>query len=179
MPARAQKTRPNELLAGKLIYVDHMPQNLDQWIIDDLRLWGRYKRTANSEGVDLVIEARVPEQSTEYEMRGGIPRPRRGKTEGSGGSAECPRLKPSDPPPVTISVVDWATGERLWYAHLLNKKFKKEENAEMPAGPHTDIYTRGLTPDQVAMKAVTKLRQYVAQLESEAGGKQAAAGSKP
>lgn len=68
-----------------------------------------------------------------------------------------------------MNVVDWVTGERLWYAHLINKKAKKEES-EVPAGPHTDIYTRGMTPDQIAMKLTTKLHEYVSELEKGGSG---------
>ena len=76
-----------------------------------------------------------------------------------------------------MSVLDWVTGERLWYAHLLNKKPKKDEG-EIPAGPHTDIYTRGMTTDQIAMKLTTKLREYVSELEKGGSGQPAAGTSK-
>jgi hypothetical protein len=159
------------LLAGKLIYVDHMPASLDEWIIEDLRVWGRYKREANPEGVDLVVQAYVPERETEYDMRGGVPHPRQPKKLGIPVPERCPRLKPSDPLPVTISVVDWVTGEWLWYAHLIDKKPKKAD-LEQPASPHTDIFTRGMTPDQVAMKITTRLREYVDALEKTGVNKQ-------
>lgn len=170
VPVAGQQTRPNALLVGKLIYVDHMPAGLDQWIIEDLRVWGRYKRTANPEGVDLVVQAHVPERETEYDMRGGLPRPREKKGK-PGGADECPRLKPSDPRPVTISVVDWVTNERLWYVHLIDKRPKKED-LEQPSGPHNDIFTRGMTPDQIAMKITTRLREYVTELERSGTSKQ-------
>ncbi len=184
----------NVLLAGKLIYVRPMPgdqnqrpygtavrgkgsvlDNLDQWIIEDLRVWGRYRRTNNPEGVDLLVEAVVPEQSTDFEMRGGAPRPPRRRKNADPGE-QCSRLKPGESPAATINVLDWVTGERLWYAHLIDKKFKREVDAEIPAGPHTDVYVRGLTPDQTAMKLVTRLREYVAQLEK--GSKPPAGGSR-
>jgi hypothetical protein len=79
---QGSETRPNKLLSAKLVYVDHMPDNLDQWLIEDLRVWGKYKRTVNPEGVDLVIQAEVPERQTEFDMRGGIPRPRQKKSGG-------------------------------------------------------------------------------------------------
>lgn len=60
---------------------------------------------------------------------------------------------------------DWVTGERIWYAHLLDRKPKKVELEDIPAGPHTDIFVRGLVPDQVAMKLVAKLREYVTGLD--------------
>ncbi len=71
--------KPNRLLTGKLIYVASMPQNLDQWIVEDLRVWGKYKLTGEPEGVDLMIQPEIPERSTELEMRGGVPRPREAK----------------------------------------------------------------------------------------------------
>ena len=42
--------KPNELVVGKLVYVAPMPDDLDQWIIDFLRHWGKYKVTGNPEG---------------------------------------------------------------------------------------------------------------------------------
>ncbi len=68
--------KPNKLVAGKLIYVAPMPQNLSQWIMDDLRLWGKYRLTTNAEGVDVVIDASFPERPSDLVMRGGIPQPR-------------------------------------------------------------------------------------------------------
>jgi len=74
----AQETAPNstKLVSGKLVYVAPMPQNLDRWIMDDLRIWGKYRGTTNPEGVDIAIDAIIPERSPEMVMRGGIPQPR-------------------------------------------------------------------------------------------------------
>ncbi len=76
--AAAQQTAPgsNRLVSGKLIYVAPMPGNLDRWIMDDLRIWGKYRATTNPEGVDVVIDAIVPERSPGIVVRGGIPQPR-------------------------------------------------------------------------------------------------------
>lgn len=191
----AQDNARNALRAGKLIYVKPIPgdsdersygarsrgkgsvlDNLDQWIIEDLRTWGRYRRTNNPEGVDLLVETVVPEQSTDFDTPplpprrgGGAPLPplppRRRRNADSG--EQCPRLKPGESPVATVNVLDWVTGERLWYAHLIDKKFKREVDAEIPAGPHTDVYIGGLTPDQTAMKLVTRLREYVTELEKK------------
>lgn len=75
---QGQPQKPSALVAGKLVAVAPMPANLDKWILEDLRAWGKYKLTGDPEGASLVIEALVPERSTEYEIRGGIPQPRRG-----------------------------------------------------------------------------------------------------
>ena len=79
---QASEAKPIKLLSAKLVYIDHMPNNLDQWLIEDLHVWGKYKRTVDPEGVDLVIQAEVPERQTELDMRGGIPRPRQKKSGG-------------------------------------------------------------------------------------------------
>ena len=68
-------SRPNRLTTGKLVYVERMPEALDRWIIDDMRVWGKFKTTSNPEGVDLVIRAEVPERTTEIDVRGRTPRP--------------------------------------------------------------------------------------------------------
>ena len=74
---QAPAKRANPLVAGKLIAVEPMPGNLDKWILDDLRAWGKYKLTGDPEGASLVMEARAPEKPPEYEVRGGIPQPRK------------------------------------------------------------------------------------------------------
>ena len=68
---QAPAEKPNELVVGKLIYVASMPDGLDQWIIDFLRRWGKYKVTSNPEGVDLVIQAANPEKELRLENAGG------------------------------------------------------------------------------------------------------------
>lgn len=74
---QAPAKRPNPLVAGKLVAVEPMPGNLDKWILDDLRVWGKYKLTGDPEGASLVMEAHAPEKRPEYEVRGGIPQPRK------------------------------------------------------------------------------------------------------
>ena len=65
---------------------------------------------------------------------------------------------------ISINVVDWVTGERVWNAEVLNRKQKKDE-PDPPAGPETKIFARGMTADQLAMKVARTLQAYVAQLE--------------
>lgn len=162
LPAAGQQSspkKPNELVVGKLVHVEPMPANLDQWMLEFLRRWGKYKLTGDPEGVDLVIRADKPEKPTEYEMRGGVPQPR-----GEGRRFPLPKRERQEPPAISISVIDWVTGEFLWHADILDRKPKKDE-PEAPAGPRTRIFARGLTPDQLALKVTTKLREYVTELE--------------
>lgn len=74
---QAPAKKPNSLLTGKLVAVAAMPGNLDKWISDDLRAWGKYKVTGDPEGASLVIEAHVPEKPAEYRMPPGMPQPGR------------------------------------------------------------------------------------------------------
>jgi hypothetical protein len=149
VPSAAQQA-PTRLVTGKLVYVDSMPDNLDRWIMDDLRGWGKYKVTANPEGVDLVFRAEVPEESQRYTLRRGVPQPKREKER-----AER-----------AIEVVDWVTTKVLWKAVILDKKPKSGE-AEPPDGPQTTIFARGLKPDEIATKLMGRLRRYVEQLAPE------------
>ncbi len=158
-PAAGQQPspkKPSKLVAGKLVYVAPMPGNLDRWILDDLRVWGKYKPTGDPEGVDLVIRADAPEKPAQYKTREGIPQRRRDRP---------------GPPAVSISVLDWVTSETLWHADLLDRKPKKDE-ADPPAGPHTHIFAHGLTTDQIGEKLTAKLREYVNELEAAEGRKQ-------
>ena len=163
---QAPAGKPNELVVGKLIYVASMPNDLDQWIIDFLRRWGKYKVTSNPEGVDLVMEAVNPEKELRLETRGGTAEPK---------GADRPRLpsskvKSDELPPISISVTDWVTSQPVWQADILNRKPKKDEAAP-PAGPQTKIFARAMTSDQLAQKVVAKLREYEEGLEKSAAGK--------
>jgi hypothetical protein len=152
----------NELIAGKLIYVAPMPNNIDQWITDFLRRWGKYKVTGNPEGVDLVLKAIEPNKETEWEKHQGIPQP---KGTGSRLPAPFPRRgKKEDLPVVSVEVVDWVRNQRIWRADVLDRKQKKDE-PEPPAGPETTIFAHGMTPDAIAMKVTRTLQAYVAELE--------------
>jgi len=170
-PVFGQQTtpkKPNELLAGKLIYVAPMPDNLDQWLSDFLRRWGKYKVTGNPEGVDMVLQAVNPaEKEAEWEKRGGVVQP---KGQGSRLPAPIPRRERQEVPVVSINVIDWVTSERIWHAEVLNRKQKKDE-PDPPAGPETTIFARGMTPDQIAMKVTRILQAYVAELEKTGGAK--------
>jgi len=163
-PAPAEK--PNQLVVGKLIYVAPMPNDLDQWIIDFLRRWGKYKVSSDPEGVDLVIQATNPEKELRLENRAGTAQPR---------GADRPPLpgskgKHDELPPNSISVIDWVTNQPVWHAEILNRKQKKDE-ATPPAGPQTKIFARDMTSDQLAQKVTAKLREYEEELEKSAGGK--------
>jgi hypothetical protein len=163
---QAPAEKPNELVVGKLIYVASMPDGLDQWIIDFLRRWGKYKVTSDPEGVDLAIQATNPEKELRLETRAGTAQPR---------GADRPPLpgskgKDDELPAISISVIDWVTNQPVWHADLLNRKQKKDE-ATPPAGPQTKIFARAMTSDQLAQKVVAKLREYEEGLEKSASGK--------
>lgn len=159
VPPQAQ-TRPaaretnNRLLTGKLIYVAPMPNNLDKWLQEDLRTWGRYRVTGNPEGVDLEIDAEVPERQTRYRQRHGVPLP---KSESK-----------KEPRETSISVVDWTTGAQLWSAALLNRNPRANEPSPAPASS-IEIPARDMTSDQLALKITRELQRYVEQLENSAG----------
>lgn len=158
MPAAGQQsasTKPSKLVAGKLAHVEPMPANLDQWILEYLRRWGKYRVTGDPEGVDLIVRANAPERQTQYKTRAGVPQPRETK----------------DPVVLSLTVIDWVTSEILWHADLLDRKPKKDE-PEPPVGPQTRIFVRGLTADQIADKFTAKLREYVNELEKAGSRKQ-------
>jgi len=163
---QAPTTKPNELVAGKLIYVASMPNGLDQWIIDFLRRWGKYKVTSNAEGVDLVIQAVNPQKELQLETRAGTAEPK------GAGRPHLPKskAKSDELPPISISVTDWVTSQTVWQADILDRKQKKDE-ADPAAGPKTKIFARSMTSDQLAQKVVAKLREYEEGLEKFAPGK--------
>lgn len=155
--------RPNPLVDGKLMFVGRMPENLDSWIVAGLRSWGKYKPTRDPEGVGLEMRAYQPQRRTEYEMRQGIPQPK--KT----GKRDRDRRAM-----FSIVVTDWVTGKPVWDADILDRKQKKGRR-ETSTGSHSEIYARGLSPQALAQEILRTLRAYVTKL-SEAG---AAAGSAP
>jgi len=162
---QAASEKPNALVVGKLIYVESMQDGLDQWIIDFLRRWGKYKVTTNPEGVDLVIQAVNPEKDLRLETRGGTAEPK---------GSDRPHLpiskKHTELGTTSISVVSWVSNQTVWQADILNRKPKKDE-ADVPAGPQTKIFARDMTSDQVAAKLVGKLKEYEQGLEKPTGGK--------
>jgi len=146
----APPTSTNRLVTGKLIYVEPMPNNLDKWLQEDLRTWGRYRVTSNPEGVDLEISAEVPDRRTEYRDRHGITLPK-----------APPKKRPQE---TSISVVDWTSGAQLWSAALLDRNPKANEAAPAPAAS-IEIPARDMAPDQLALKITRELERYVEQLE--------------
>lgn len=149
--AQAPGSKPNELVSGKLVCVTPMPMNLDRWIIEDLQGWGKYRVTANPEGVDLVMNATTPEKETKYVLKKGVPQPKK----------ERP-----GPQVMSISVTDWVTGQTLWQIDLVDRK-PKDEEAESQPDPHMSLYVRGLAPDKIAQAVTRSLRQYVDELEKK------------
>jgi hypothetical protein len=163
---QAPAEKPNQLVKGKLIYVAPMSDGLDQWLIDFLRRWGKYKVTNNPEGVDLVIQAENPDKDLRLQTRAGTAEPRGADRP----PLPFPRRKHGDLPAISISVVDWVTGQSVWEADILNRNPKKDEAAP-PAGPQTQIFARSMTSDQLAQKVIAKLRKYEEELEKPAAGK--------
>ena len=146
----AEEATPNELLVGKLIYVEPMPGNLDEWVIDFLRRWGKYKVTGDPQGVDLIWQANIPRRNMEFTRdRQGVPRPRTQNEEEQGA--------------ISMTVVDWVTGERLWHVVLSRKKRKKKDPPPL-VGPRTKISTRKMNAEQLADELVRALSGYVEQL---------------
>lgn len=142
------------LLTARSIYVEPMPDGLDQWIIQDLKAWGRYQVSPTREGVDLVIRAKKPNNKLLETQRGVLPSIRRPKT----------------PLPVlSLTVVDWVTQARVWQADILNASQKKSGSAE--PGSRTEIYARHMKPAEIAERATNALRRYVERLQQRAAAK--------
>ena len=130
-----------------------MIDGLDRWITENLQAWGKYRVTNDPEGADLIIRAYRPEKEPEYKLRTG--------------GVEQPKKERHPPPPaVQVTVIDWVKNEALWQADIIDKKPKKDE-PEPPPGPATEVYARGLKPDELAQKITRKLREYVDGLEKK------------
>lgn len=160
LPALGQQStreEANPLTDGKLMYVGRMPDNLDSWLVVDLRAWGKYKPTRDAEGVDLVMEAQEPEKKVEYEMRQGIPQPKR--VEKRGGRR---------PIMFSIVVTDWVTRRAVWQADILDKKPKKGRR-EITTGSRSEIYAKGLSTQELAEEILRTLRSYVDHLARGGG----------
>ena len=128
-----------------------MPEDYEAWIIEFLRQWGKYKVTGEPEGVDLVWQANIPGRGYRIRRnRQGIPTPREDRSSERG--------------VVTMSVIDWVTGERLWHAVVVQRK-KKKKDPDPPNGPRTRIYSRKMSREQLADTLVKTLRSYVEELE--------------
>jgi hypothetical protein len=157
-PARAgqQSTAkpPSKLVTAKLICVTPMPNELDQYILDDLRGWGRYKVTGDPEGADLVLRAYRPDKPQQYKLKtGDVPQPKKERHQAA----------------LTITVVDWVANEAVWQADILDRKLKKEESGPPVNGPEVEIDAHGLKPDELAQRITRKLRDYVEELEKSQG----------
>lgn len=150
------KEKQNPLVDGKLMYVGHMPERVDTWIVYDLKAWGKYKPTRDPEGVDLVMKAYAPERRTEYRMRNGVPQPRR-----------VPQDREHKDVIFSIDVSDWVTGRLVWQADILDRKPKSDRPAT--SGEETKIRARGLSSEQLAQTIVNALRSYVDQLAKQQG----------
>ena len=151
--AQSPASKANRLVSGKIIYVAPMPASLDQWVAEDLRNWGKYRVTANPEGVDLMMSGIEPDNETKYSLKKGIPQPK--------------KQRPG-PPVLSMKVVDWVSNQILWDVELLDRKPKNDE-PESPPGPHTSLLVRGLQPEEIAQTVTRRLRQYVEQLERVEG----------
>jgi hypothetical protein len=154
--AQAPTSKPNKLVSAKVVYVAPMPVSLDQWVAEDLRSWGKYRITANPEGVDLTVSAIEPDNETKYGLKKGVPQPKK---------------QHPGPPVLSIKVVDWVTNQILWDVEFLDRKPKKDE-PEPPPGPHSSLLVHGLKPEEIAQTVTQMLRQYVEQLERTEGSKQ-------
>lgn len=145
---------PNKLLAAKLICVTPMPNALDQWLLEDLRGWGRYKLTGDPEGADLVLSAYRPDKPTRYKLKtGDVPQPKKERHQAA----------------LTITVVDWVANEAIWQADVLDRKPKKAESGPPVNGPEVEIDAHGLKPDELAQRITRRLRDYVEGLEKSQG----------
>lgn len=151
-----QKTagKQNPLVDGKLMYVGRMPENIDNWIVYDLKAWGKYTATRDPEGVDLTMKAYAPRTRTRFVMRNGIPQPSR-----------VPEKRNHKPVLFTVNVTDWVTGRLVWQADILDRKPKN--NRPTKHGEEVEIDARGLSAEQVAQAIIRSLRSYVDHLGSQ------------
>lgn len=150
-PSRAAEA--NHLTTAKIIYVEPMPSGLDQWIIQDLRAWGKYQISGSEQGVDLVIRSQKPAKKIHYTRHETPPVLHRQHTV---------------PPVLSVTVVDWVTGAKLWQAQILNVGPKKDQKNVL--GPETEIDARHMKPDEIAERCTNLLRRYVESLENTAAG---------
>lgn len=148
------KEKPNPLVHGKLMYVGRMPENIDSWVVYDLKAWGKYTPTRNPEGVDLTMKAYAPKTRTRYIMRNGVPQPSRVPERGS-----HKRIM------FTIDVADWVTNRLVWQANILDRKPKHDRPGKL--GEEIDIDVRGLSTEQIAQSIVRALHSYVDYLASQ------------
>lgn len=151
------KAKPNPLVHGKLMYVGKMPENIDSWIVYDLKAWGKYTPTRDPEGVDMTMKAYAPRTRTTYEMRNGVPQPRK-----------VPEQNHHKRVMFTIDVADWVTRRLVWQANIVDRKPKHDRPAK--PGEEVDIDVRGLSTEQIAQSIVNALRSYENYLASHHAG---------
>jgi len=145
---------PSKLVTAKLICVTPMPNDLDQWLLEDLRGWGRYKLTGDPEGADLVLRAYRPDKPTQYKLKtGDVPQPKKERHQAA----------------LTITLIDWAANEAIWEADVLDRKPKKDQSGQPVNGPEVEIDAHGLKPDELAQRITRRLRDYVEELEKPQG----------
>lgn len=150
LASSSRAAEANRLTTAKVIYVEPMPGGLDQWFIQDLRAWGKYRIAGSEEGVDLVVKAEKPQPHfTRHRTPPALHR------------------KQKEPPILSVEVVDWVTGGLLWQGDILNVSEKKDQSSS--AGPETEIDARHMKPDEIAERATNLLRRYVEGLESQQG----------
>ncbi|HEV2419275.1 MAG TPA: hypothetical protein VGX94_15875 [Terriglobia bacterium] len=145
-PSRAAEA--NRLTTAKIVYVEPMPGQLDQWFIQDLRAWGKYQIAGSEQGVDLVMRAQKPERKIHFTPH------------------ETPPVlhrQHKEPPILSVAVVDWVTGGLLWKADVLNISPKK--NSTPGSGSEIEIDARHMKPDEIAQRCIDSLRRYVESLE--------------
>lgn len=153
--AQAHAASAHRLVTAKSIYVEPMPDHLDQWLIQDLRAWGKYQVSGTRQGVDLVIRSKNPDNKDLFAPHGVVPSIRRPQ---------------KTPPVLSVTIVNWVTGERLWQADILNTGPKKNQSPA-PPGPRTEIDARHMKPDQIAERCTNLLRHYVEGLEQAPAAK--------
>lgn len=144
----------NPLVHGKLMYVGRMPENIDTWVVYDLKAWGKYTPTRNPEGVDLTMKAHAPETRTRYVMRNGVPQPQK-----------VPERHGHKRVLFTVDVTDWVTGRLVWQAEILDRKPKN--NRQTAPSDDVEINVRGLPTEQIAQAIVRELHAYVDHLASQ------------
>ncbi len=154
--AKASSEAVHRLVSAKLIGVTPMPDNLDKWIIEQLRAWGKYRVTGDPEGADMVMSARSEDKTPQYKTKRGAVRPKKEK---------------EHPPVLAVTVEDWVTKDALWHAEILNEKPGSPPEGSFD-GPEITLAARGLSADQLGAQLVRKFREYVTRLEQTQTGRQ-------
>lgn len=141
----------DRLISAKLVAVPPMPDNLDKWIIENLRAWGKYRVTGDPEGADLIMSADFEEKDPQYTTKRGVVQPKKEK---------------KHPPVLSVEVLDWVNKQPLWHADVLNDKPQPGKAGPVTSGPEITLQARGLSTDQLGAQLVRKFREYVTGLEN-------------